>query len=62
MNIKEINKLFKTLVGAGLVMPNASGARWFGNMLAQLGGIRHGADVRSIRSNPKHQNVIKEFK
>ena len=59
MNIKEINKLFKTLVGAGLVMPNEAGARWFGNMIAQLGGIRYNADSR--KSKPRY-NVIKEFK
>ena len=59
MNIKEINELFKTLVGAGIVMPNASGARWFGQMIAYLGGMRYNADSR--KSRPRY-NVIKEFK
>ena len=59
MNIKEINDLFKTLVGAGLVMPNASGARWFGQQIALLGGMRHQTDNR--KSRPKY-NVIKKFK
>ena len=59
MNINEINKLFKTLVGAGLVMPNASGARWFGQQIALLGGIRHQSDNR--KSRPRY-NVLKEFK
>ena len=59
MNINEINKLFKTLVGAGLVMPNASGARWFGQQIALLGGMRYQADGRKSR---RRYNVIKEFK
>ena len=59
MNINEINKLFKTLVGAGLVMPNASGARWFGQQIALLGGMRYQADGR--KSRPRYI-VIKEFK
>tara|TARA_R100000963_G_scaffold495_1_gene677 strand:- start:43 stop:222 length:180 start_codon:yes stop_codon:yes gene_type:complete len=59
MNIKEINELFKTLVGAGIVMPNASGARWFGQQIALLSGMRYQADGR--KSRPRH-NVLKEFK
>ena len=34
--MEKYNKLFKTLVAAGLVMPNAAGARWFGQMIARL--------------------------
>ena len=61
MNIKEVNELFKTLVGAGLVMPNEAGARWFGQQIALLGGIRHQSDNRLPihRSSP---NVLKDFK
>ena len=61
MNIKQINELFKTLVGAGLVMPNATGARWFGQQIALLGGIRHQVDTRN-KGNQKHQNILKEFR
>ena len=59
MNIKEINELFKTLVGAGLVMPNKNGARWFGQQIALLGGMRHQSDNR--KSRPRY-NVLKDFK
>ncbi len=59
MNIKEINKLFKTLVAAGLVMPNAAGARWFGQQIDLIGGMRHQSDNR--KSRPTY-NVIKDFK
>ena len=59
MNIKEINDLFKTLVGAGLVMPNASGARWFGQQIALLGSMRHQSD--NTKSRPRY-NVLKDFK
>ena len=59
MNIKEINELFKTLVSAGLVMPNPAGARWFGQQIAILGGIRHQNDGR--KSRPRY-NVLKDFK
>ena len=34
--MEKYNELFKELVAAGLVMPNASGARWFGQMIARL--------------------------
>ena len=34
--MEKYNKLFKELVAAGLVMPNAAGARWFGQMIARL--------------------------
>jgi hypothetical protein len=40
-------------------MPNAAGARWFGQQIALLGGIRHQSDNR--KSRPRY-NVIKEFK
>jgi hypothetical protein len=59
MNIKEINELFKTLVGAGLVMPDEAGARWFGQQIALLGGMRHQSDNR--KSRPRY-NVLKDFK
>ena len=34
--MEKYNKLFKELVEAGLVMPNAAGARWFAQMIIRL--------------------------
>jgi len=42
--MKKYNELFKTLVAAGLVMPNAAGARWFGQMIARLNQEKSGWD------------------
>ena len=42
--MEKYNKLFKTLVAAGLVMPNAAGAYWFGQMIATLNREKPGWD------------------
>ena len=42
--MEKYNKLFKTLVAAGLLMPTAAGARWFGQMIARLNQEKPGWD------------------
>ncbi len=42
--IEKYNELFKTLVAAGLLMPSAAGARWFGQMIARLNQEKPGWD------------------
>ena len=42
--MEKYNKLFKTLVAAGLLMPTAAGAYWFGQMIATLNREKPGWD------------------
>ena len=42
--MEKYNELFKTLVAAGLVMPSAAGARWFGQVIARLNQEKPGWD------------------
>ena len=43
-NMEKYNELFKTLVAAGLLMPTATGARWFGQVIARLNQEKPGWD------------------
>ena len=42
--MEKYNELFKTLVAAGLVMPSAAGASWFGQVIARLNQENPGWD------------------
>ena len=42
--MEKYNELFKTLVAAGLLMPTATGARWFGQVIAKLNQEKPGWD------------------
>ena len=42
--MEKYNELFKTLVAAGLLMPSAAGARWFGQVIAKLNREKPGWD------------------
>ena len=42
--MEKYNELFKTLVAAGLLIPSAAGARWFGQIIARLNQEKPGWD------------------